>query len=137
MKKELLYKIAITILLVLNIIQIGNTPLTKKPPQKHNPHHKPNAIEILHLDQKQDQEFKEIGRKHGEVMSLLRNEQKQYVQNYFLTPSDSLLDHIKEIEAKKIKITEEHFEAMKSILNNEQKPHYKNFKEKAIDYILR
>ncbi|TSE09177.1 MULTISPECIES: hypothetical protein [Aquimarina] len=137
MKKELLYKTVVIILLVLNIIQVGYTLWVKKPLDKSNRPSKPDAIEILHLDQAQDIQFKKISRRHGKAMSELRNKQKQCIQEYFRAPSNSFLDCIKDIEAQKIKITEEHFEAMKSVLRKEQLIQYKYFKDKAVKFILR
>ena len=109
MKKELLYQLIIVTLLVINTVQIGYTLSTKNKRQKSNNHPKPDAVEILHLDEKQNMQFKEIGREHGKAMNKLRSQQKKCVESYFLASSDSLLNCIKDIEAEKIRITEEHF----------------------------
>ena len=70
-------------------------------------------------------------------MILLRDEQKQLVKNYFLKPTDSLLNRIKNIEAEKIKITEKHFENMRSVLKEDQLSYYKDFKHEILKSILR
>ncbi|WP_108801937.1 hypothetical protein [Aquimarina sp. Aq107] len=137
MKRETLYKIAVLVLLIINGVQISFFLVTKKPRKNSKQHHKPSAREILHLNTNQDNQFKEFSRTHGEAMRLLQEDQKESVRTYFLEPTDSLLRHISDIEAKKIKITKKHFENMKSILNKEQLTYYEDFKKKALKFILR
>lgn len=137
MKRETLYKITVIVLLVLNLLQISFPILSKKPPQNLKKPCKPNAVEMLYLNPDQDIQFREFGKKHNEVMDSLQKKQKQCVRNYFLQPTDSLLNNMKEIEAKKILVTKKHFEDMRSILKEEQLTHYEEFKNKALKFILR
>lgn len=135
MRKELLHRTVIIILLILNFSILSY--LYWKEKRQSQKISKPNAVQMLHLDDKQNLLFKEIGNNHGKQMDILRNKQKQCVQNYFKNPSDSLLRCIKNYEAEKIIITDEHFKKMKSVLKQEQLPLYANFKEKAVQYILK
>ncbi|MFS4447337.1 hypothetical protein [Maribacter sp. 2307UL18-2] len=137
MRRETLYKIAIGVLLTVNIAQVSYLFLTKKPANHTKEHSKPNAIEILRLSEDQNIRFKAFSKQHHEAMVLLQEEQKKCVRDYFTRPSQALLDCVKDIEAKKIQITKKHFDDMKSVLKEEQLPYYEEFKDKALRYILR
>tara|TARA_R110002126_G_scaffold286177_2_gene437652 strand:- start:4558 stop:4971 length:414 start_codon:yes stop_codon:yes gene_type:complete len=137
MKRETLYKVTVIVLLILNLAHISFLVLNKKPQKNFHKNHKQGAREVLLLDHIQDTQFKEFSKKHNESMILLRDEQKQLVKNYFLKPTDSLLNRIKNIEAEKIKITEKHFENMRSVLKEDQLSYYKDFKHEILKSILR
>lgn len=137
MKRETAYKVAVIVLLIVNLVQVSFPFLAKKTPKDSGRDRKPNAIEILHLDASQNLMFKEFSKEHRKAMVLLQEEQKQCVRHYFSQPTDSLLNHIKNLEAKKIKTTKKHFEDMRSVLKEEQLDDYENFKKKALKYILR
>lgn len=137
MKRDTLYKIIIGVLLSINVVQVSYLIFTKRPPRHATEHRKPNAKEMLGLDDEQNIQFKEFGQEHHIAMVLLQKEQKKCVRYYFLQPSDSLLNRIKEIEERKIRTTAKHFEDLKSVLNEEQMPSYEDFRERALRYILR
>lgn len=139
MKRETLYKIAVIVLLAVNVVQISALFLTKRPPDREQRPRdgKPDAVSILQLDTIQNKKFKEFSEQHHRAMSRLQQEQKRYVEDYFIQPSDSLLNSIKEIEVKKIETLEKHFEDMKSVLEDDQLPYYGEFKDKAVKYILK
>lgn len=136
MKRDTFYKVIIIVLLMINLVQISYLFLNKKPKNNSEKYRKPNAREILHLDPNQDIQFKEFSKIHHNVMAQLRESQKQNVRNYFLHPTDSLLNRIAAIETQKIKVTQKHFENMKSVLKEHQLPNYKKFKDEALKYIL-
>ncbi|RKN77945.1 hypothetical protein [Ulvibacterium marinum] len=137
MKRETRYKIIIGALLIINVVQVSSLILTKRPQKHLREHRKPDAKEMLRLDDEQNIQFKTFSREHHKSMVSLKKEQKKYVRSYFLQPSDSLLKRIKDVEEKKILATEKHFNDLKSVLHEEQLPAYEDFKERALRYVLR
>lgn len=137
MKRETLYKIVVLVLLTINIVQVSFFLLTKKPKNNSKNNNKPSAREMLYLEDSQQIQFKKFSEIHHEAMVLLQEEQKKVVKNYFMQPTDSLLNRITVIEAEKIKVTETHFENMRSVLKDDQLLYYEQFKDKALKFILR
>lgn len=137
MKQDKLYLIIIALLLI-NLTFVGITLFGQKS-GRNNPrkHHKPSAKKMLHLSPSQDEQFRKFSRQHHAAMVELQKKHKRCIERYFQEPNDSLLERIKNIEAKKILVTNEHFNDLKSVLREEQLYNYDEFKEKAVRYILK
>lgn len=143
MKTLQFYKISALVLLVLNVALVGVFFFTSQRP----PHEPPQgnnflneAIEVLQLDEKQATSFEELALNHNQEIENIRNKQLEHTKEYFETKdtskSDSLLNLIKEGEAKKITITKNHFEDIKNILKTDQLPNYQEFEREALNKIL-
>jgi len=136
MKKESLYTLIIAILLILNLFQLGAFLFAPKPPH-HNGGFRDRAVEILNLNENQKQAFFISAQKHKEAIDDLVNEQKKLTISYFNNPSDALLNSIKEIEIEKIEVTQTNFNEIESLLTQEQKPKFEEFKKQALLLIIR
>lgn len=132
MKKETIYKIAIGILLAVNLLQLYKF----LPPIKQDVF-RDKAIQMMNLNEKQKELFKNFAEEHRSKMDALYNKQTQLTSQYFDKPSDSLLHLIAKIETEKITVTEQHFSKIKSILKKEQIPQFEKFKKKALNLILK
>ena len=135
MKKDTLYKLIIGILLLLNLLQIGFFLVGKKPPPP-NRNQGFDAVKILHLDKQQADQFLEISISHHEKMVKLQDLQKLATEKYFKNPTEAELAALKNIQSKKLKVTNEHYEEVKGILKPEQLPYFHTFKEKALQIII-
>lgn len=135
MKKDIVYKIIIGILLTMNLLQLAGFLFKEK---LSNPHKKfdEKAAQIMDLNKKQQKQFSDFAKKHKAQMDSLQKKQMQFVSKYFKQTNDSLLDLICVIEIEKIKATEQHFDDIKSILNKNQYPKFKQFKKDALKNIL-
>lgn len=133
MKNNLYYKIAIIVLILLNLLQVGAKFLSHRPPQ--DPIKK--AVGHLKLNVTQEEQFKVLAEEHRNTMIDLQQKQDEIIESYFKQSSDSLLDMITVIERKKIQITDHHFNSIKSILNKSQYVDFEFFKKMSIKKILR
>lgn len=138
MKKDNVYKITIAILLVLNLLQlIGFLCAPKLPPlQQGKANFEGKAEQMMDLSEEQKQEFATFVKEHKVKMQKLKKDQVKLAKDYFVQPSDSLLTLLARAESAKIEATEQHFEEVKSILNKEQFPMFKQFKKDALNLIL-
>lgn len=134
MKKETLYKIVIGVLLLLNLLQIGFFLVGRRPPPDRNRNFDP--VKILHLDKKQADQFLEISISHHEKMVKLQDLQKLATENYFKNSTTEELEELKKLHTEKLKITNDHFNEVKSILKPEQLPYFQRFKDKALHIII-
>lgn len=137
MKKETFYKVAILILLVLNILQL--IPFLLGPKRGPNPQgdFRQKAIKIMDLNKTQEQLFLNYAEKHRDKMETLNKEQFELTSTFFKAPTDSLLNVISKIEMQKINATEHHFSEIKSILKSNQIDNFNKFKEEALKSILK
>lgn len=137
MKKETFYKVAIIILLVVNILQL--IPFLLGPKKGPNPqgNFRQKAIKIMNLNKTQEKQFLNFAEKHRDKMEILNKEQRKLTSTYFKAPTDSLLNIISKIETQKINVTERHFSEIKSILENSQINEFNKFKEEALKSILK
>lgn len=133
MKKETIYKIAIAVLIVLNLFQVVGRYLA------HTPLGEPikMATERLGLDEKQEVNFRELAQAHRNKMIDIQNKQEAWTETYFNNPSDSLLTEISLLQKSKIQLTEEHFRAIKALLNKDQYDEFVKFKKNALNKIMR
>ncbi|MFA7116831.1 MAG: hypothetical protein WC140_06370 [Bacteroidales bacterium] len=157
MKKETIYKICIIFLLVLNLTQICWFVFSPKPPRNNRPmemgvpnntnrldnmnrpdenNFRDEFLMILDLDKEQKTQFKKLAKNHDRKIFDLQENQKKLTAEYFMNPSDSILNLIKEIGAQKIIVTENHFKDIKKILREDQYPKLKKFRKRALDIII-
>lgn len=133
MNRERFYKIALLLLVLLNLLQVGARFIHERPPR--DMHRK--VVKHLQLDARQEEQFRgEIG-KHRKSMQLLHRRQQALTQSYFTNPSEVLMQEILALEKEKFQVTEDHFASLKSFLREEQYPDFEVFKQKAIQHILR
>lgn len=142
MKKDTLYKIIIGLLLIINLIQLTFSLIgPHHPPRHHHAHGKipinKHLIETLNLSNEQFQDFNKLARQHREEMIILNDIHKKNTESYFNTPSDSMLNEINKIGTRKITVTSKHFEDINSLLNEDQKESFDEFKLKALSHIIR
>lgn len=137
MKKEKIYKIGVVILLILNLLQLAGFLFAPKPPKPKQVQFEQEAVEILHLNDQQKQEFYASAKKHHQAMKSLIEKQKELTASYFEQPKEIFLNEIKKIEAQKIKVTETNFNEIEQLLHPNQKSYFKKFKNRALKIILR
>ena len=133
MKKETIYKIAIAVLIVLNLLQVVGRYLAHRPPGEPIK----MAAQRLGLDEKQEVKFRELAQAHRNKMIDLQKKQEGLTETYFNNPSDSILNEVTLLEKTKIQITEEHFSAIKTLLNKDQYDEFVKFKKNALNKIMR
>lgn len=137
MKKETFYKVAIVVLLVVNILQL--IPFLLGPKKGPNPQgdFRQKAIKMMNLNKTQEQQFLNFAQSHHDKIKALNKKQLELTSTYFTTPTDSLLNIIAKVETQKINTTEHHFSEIKSILKSNQIDGFNKFKEQAIKSILK
>ena len=98
----------------------------------------------LNLNQEQILSFKIFADEHHEEILALNKKQEKLIPSYFATlfeqssasNRDSLATEIQSIESQKLKVTYEHFEDIKSILNPEQEKDFPEFVEGSLLRIM-
>ena len=130
MKKEIFYKIVISVLLGLNILQVS-IPLFFSKGHHHRQHSFEKNI-LLNFDESQREVHRNLAKTHKKQMKELQKAQKEGVFSYFSAPNDSLLREITAFEAEKITITEQHFSDIEKILKPNQKEAFEEFKKQAL-----
>lgn len=136
MIKENFYKISITILLVLNLLQLLGFLFA----QKHQPEPinlKDRAAQILNLNKEQERQFLNLAEEHRDEIIKLHDKQAKLTSEYFTSLDSLLLQSISAIEVEKIKKTNKHFSNIQNILNRNQLPAFKQFKKEFLRHILR
>lgn len=152
MKKSQFYKYSAIGLLILNLAMIAFFLLGRPsgPPPQHHQNNKrgfiQEAIQVLHLNEEQSSAFIELTKKHRNQMEVIHSKQRELLKPYFLTlndanhigdkDSEAILKEAQELERRKIEATYQHFEEVKFILIEEQKPYFKTFMDKAIGIVL-
>lgn len=136
MKKNTVYIVLISILLGLNLLQLGKGIFAPKHHFKHKPSFKEKAVQKLELNEKQRQTFNYLAKEHRHQIVKLHNEQTELTAKYFEQPTDSILQLIIDITTEKIKITSQHFEDIEKMLNENQMIGFKRFKKEALRHIL-
>ena len=141
-----LYKYATWGLLFLNIAVLAFFLLTKPKPQHHPPSNnfQSEVIEMLDLNTQQASTFKALAEAHNQQMRSISGQQQQLLIPYFesLTnpsstiDSDGVLSQFQQLEREKIEVTYQHFQDIKSMLNEEQLPDFENFMNTFIHTLL-
>ena len=136
MRKETFYRVLIGILLVLNLMQIGFFLFTKPPhPPKHK--FKGRAHELLHLNEDQAYQFRNIADVHHKNMRFFDKEEKKWLALYFKEESKESLKELQRIHQQKIEFTKAHFEDIKAMLHEDQLQYFEPFKEEVLTRIMR
>lgn len=134
------YKIAIWILLFLNILAIGllllsiNTTHPSIPPRDHNL--QKEIVRILNLDDAQQAKFYALAKQHEMQIRLINDQEHQLLLPYFEnigkgvesedTANNALvLSQAQELNRKKLVLTRQHFIEIKSLLNDTQLDDFK------------
>lgn len=140
------YKYATWGLLFLNIAVLSFFLLTKPGPRQHPPSNNFQAevIEILNLNNQQVFTFRKLGGEHNQKMKSINEQQAKLLPPYFesLTnlseniDKNDILNQFQQLEREKIEVTYQHFQHLKSLLNEEQLPLFDEFIQKFIDNIL-
>lgn len=132
MKKETIYIIAIVLLILLNLLQLGGRFLENKP----QPNLRERVINHLNLGQDQQEKFFDYAKSHRKKMRQIQIQQRALTRAYFEEPSEALLNELSQFETQKIQLTEAHFNTIKTILREDQYDEFEEFKKKALSAIL-
>ncbi len=132
MTSKKIYQIGFVLLLLINTTLIFF--LVKKastPPMNDNSRQGSIIEKIstqLELTEDQLATFQSMAMQHREQMRIFGNEHKQLLESYFETLNDSspesaerIKNDLLEVESKKLQHTYEHFQELKSTLNESQK----------------
>lgn len=140
------YKYATWSLLFLNIAVLAFFILTKpKPlPRPTSKDFQAEVIEILRLNRQQVSTFKALAETHNQKMSSINEQQQKLLPPYFesLTDlskdidEDNILNQFQQLEREKIAVTYQHFQEIKSILDEEQLPHFEELIGGLVDRFL-
>lgn len=142
MKKLTIFQILTVCLLGLNLALLGfifiNRPGGDMPPKRGE-----MAKKELHLTKTQSQEFKKIAKEHHEMMMKIDEAQAAYLIQYFNqlengrnTESELLLNQYSEIEKKRLDLTLDHFEELKSILDENQYVYLYTFVNRIVNEVI-
>lgn len=141
MKKETLYIWIIAVLFLVNAAQLGVFLIKPKPPMPpRNEQHqgfRERAVELLNLSEIQREQFYKLSEKHAAEIEALNKKEKTLTTEYFDNPTELGLQAILKIQSQKIKVTQEHFNEIKSIITKSQKSDFEKFKKEAIQHIIR
>lgn len=140
MEQVKFYKYAMIFLAILNVSMVAFFLITKP---KGKPDNR-NVIGILELDKTQKETFFQYAEAHKTLMNDFNKAQKAVLKTYFQTLTDttniaitdSLLTEVQALEREKIESTYEHLKEVKTILNEEQKPHFQKFMNRVYKMIL-
>ena len=146
MNQNKMYKYATWALLFLNIAVLAFFILTKPRPPHHPPakEFKAEVVKILDLDEQQAVSFKTMANDHHQKLSSINEQQQKLLKPYFEDIANAT-SHIEEeqtlvqfqkLEREKMEVTRRHLEEVKSLLNEEQLPRFKEFVRKFSDRVL-
>ncbi len=145
MNKFKFYKLGFWILLILNLGLIAFFLLSPPPHQRGKGSHQGSAKKMLHLDEQQNDQFLNLVKKHKEKINLIQQNQADELKKVFKIAMndsktkdyklDSIIQKHERLEGSKIIETIAHFEDVKSILNNDQIPHFETFIHHVIQHI--
>lgn len=148
MKQLQFFKYAAGILALLNIAMLAFFFLTKPPvppPMKGGArpfHHR--AVELLDLNPEQQAAFKDLARRHSQLMRSINRQQSDWIEPYFQAivdtskdlESNAIMDTILQLERRKIEATAQHFEQVKSLLKESQLANFELFVSESLKVIL-
>jgi hypothetical protein len=130
MKTNTFLKMAVLIMVLINVVLIGFMVARPKMPPRGKPVDLKNIIsEKLNLDEEQQETYFELAKNHGELMAEIEQKQKPLIRDYFsflksedqnFSTQDSLLTEINILESEKLIMTYNHFEQLKEICNPSQ-----------------
>lgn len=138
MKKNQVYLTLIVLLIIINLVQLGAKFAAPKPPPHHAAENLRTEIpKMLDLDQNQTSDFYKLVTNHREKINKLQKQQRELTQQYINNPSVRLLDEISDFHKQKIVLTENHFNSVYNILNEQQKVNFPKFKQAVFQKINR
>lgn len=137
MSKIQLYKYAAIGLLVLNLTLLGFFMQTKGGPPPHmKPPHK-----VLNLTSDQEKLFHEFVREHQNKMASIDKQQATLLANFFKTATEDtpapIPPGLETLNKDKIEATYQHLIQVKSLLTEDQLPHFDKFVERLLMHIER
>jgi len=136
MKQDLLFKILVGTMVVLNLVLLAfifwpddSKPRKRRPPGKPVPE---LVAEILNFSEEQKDQYKKMGRTHHQAITKLRRQKDEAVVNFLEASTrdsvdkslDTKMERILEIEEERILLTYQHLEDIKNLCTDEQ---LKNF----------
>ena len=137
-----LYKYSAWIMLILNVGLISFFVINRPTPTDPQPHKegRMEAIDILDLDDNQTKMFLSYAESHRNQLRNLEKDQKELISDIFnlLTKSvdsirsDDLYNGYEESAARKLKVTIDHLQEVKSILHEDQLPNFSKFIEHLV-----
>ncbi len=146
MNQAKFYKYAAWSLLLLNVVIIAFFFLTKPgpPPPKQGINFQSEVIDLLQLEGQQVTTFRKLATEHYQKSKSINDQQQKLLLPYFenlIDPSmaineEDILSQFQELEGEKIKITHQHLQDIKNILDDTQIPHFERFAKRFIDQIL-
>ncbi len=129
MKLSVIYKVGLIVMIALNVVLIFLL-VQKKPPFHMKPGRdvKDRIINELGLDKSQQKKYNSMAQNHHREMMNIENQEKKLLKEYFsllsndesLTEKEAMMDKIKELEARKLTVTYDHFDDLKKLLNPNQ-----------------
>jgi hypothetical protein len=130
MKTNTFLKMAVLIMVLINVVLIGFMVARPKMPPRGKPVDLKNIIsEKLNLDEEQQETYFELAKNHGELMAEIEQKQKPLIRDYFSSlklevqnseMQDSLLIQINQLDRDKLTDTYSHFLELKKVCNPEQ-----------------
>jgi len=143
MNQSSFFKFATIGLLLLNLGLLSFFFFTKPRPTHSNENPRERAVKVMQLNQEQEQQFLDFAKNHMEEMKAFDQDQKPLLRSYFNSLIDSSLDKdpeiiskVQQIEFNKINATYQHFEDVKSILEDQQINGFNKFMHIALEDIL-
>lgn len=148
MKSLKFYQCTTISLLLLNLGIIGFFFWTKPPHPLHKngrgAKHMERPLEILQLDAAQHKIFDASAKAHHQAVREIGKQQRVLLQGYFesivdttkLVRQGEILAQVQHLERQKIEITYQHFEEVKTILNDTQKAHFAPFLKRVLTKVL-
>lgn len=141
-----LYKYATWGLLFLNIAIITFFLLTKPKPGHHpsSNNFQQEVIEILNLNDEQISTFKKLATEHHQKLTTINERQQKLLPPYFESLSElskgideeAILQQFQQLEREKIEVTRQHFQEIKSMLNESQLIDFEELIGRFVDRIL-
>ncbi len=141
-----MYKTTTWALLLLNIAILAFFLSRKSKCRGHSSKSafRAEVVEVLNLDRQQEARFRQLADAHGQSMKALRSRQQQLLPPYFKSIAsatesvnkDSLLRQYQQLEREKLEVTTQHFQEIKSMLEEDQLPHFENLMSRFIDRFL-
>lgn len=121
--------------------------LLAKPPRRPQPTFKNNrseVIEMLHLNNQQAIQLNKLADVHKQKMQEISEHQAKLLLPYFeslvsasqVIEKDSLFKEYQQSEREKIELTYQHLQEIKSLLEEDQLPDFKEFMTKTTNRLL-
>ncbi|MFT4856586.1 MAG: protein CpxP [Algoriphagus sp.] len=130
MKTNTFLKIAVLIMVLINVVLIGFMIVgPKMPPRGKQDDLKEIISEKLNLNEEQRASYFQLAKSHNEAMSQVNQKQKPMIREYFNylkleakdpAMQDSLLELINQLDQDKLTLTYSHFEELKKICDPDQ-----------------